>query len=329
MIRFSVIMPLYNKEKHIINAIESVLNQTYHEFELIVVNDGSTDNSLSIVKNYIRAIKRIKVINQINSGVSAARNRGAAESQNEYLAFLDADDLWHPFYLETMREAITQYPEYLWFGVNFKKFTGELQYPTIEELSFQPMDYFEGSIKIKNQYSIIHPNSFIVSKKLFMDVGGYPEGIRHSEDYDLFFRLAKKTTIIWANLPLTFWRLDAENRAVESTSIRQMDPFIQQNISICSQPVRKSDGTYWEREFIFVRLILWISFTIGSAHKFPGSRSLLLYYTFLCRKTGTAKKYLLTKLFPAALLYTISPFIAGKFLTFHPRAILRNILNKR
>ena len=92
----SVVIPLYNKEKYIKRAIESVLNQTFQKFEIIVVNDGSTDKSAEIVQN----IKdpRIRLINQKNAGVSAARNRGIQEAKYEYIAFLDADDFWEKIF---------------------------------------------------------------------------------------------------------------------------------------------------------------------------------------------------------------------------------------
>jgi len=89
---FSVVIPLYNKERSVKNTIESVLNQTFQDFEVIVVNDGSTDNSLEVVKSFND--ERIRIINQKNSGVSSARNRGIKEAKYEWIAFLDADDLW-------------------------------------------------------------------------------------------------------------------------------------------------------------------------------------------------------------------------------------------
>lgn len=87
---FSIIIPLYNKEKSIGHTVASILSQNYENFEIIIVNDGSTDNSLNIVQNF--ADKRLKIISQRNSGVSAARNRGIEEARGTYLYFLDADD---------------------------------------------------------------------------------------------------------------------------------------------------------------------------------------------------------------------------------------------
>ena len=94
----SVVIPLYNKQQYIKRAIDSVLAQTYSDFELLIVDDGSTDDSISVVKSF--ADSRIRLIRQENKGVSAARNRGIAESDTEWIAFLDADDRWMPAKLE-------------------------------------------------------------------------------------------------------------------------------------------------------------------------------------------------------------------------------------
>ena len=99
---FTVIIPLYNKEPYIKRALETVLNQTYDNFEMIIIDDGSTDEGVRIVSSIQDT--RIKVFSQINSGVSAARNRGALLAKNQYLAFLDADDTWEPNFLQEISE---------------------------------------------------------------------------------------------------------------------------------------------------------------------------------------------------------------------------------
>ena len=90
----SIVIPLYNKEQQIGKTLESVFAQSFQDYEVVIVNDGSTDKSVEIVEGM--ADKRIRLINQKNSGVSAARNKGIQESRGEYIAFLDADDEWKP-----------------------------------------------------------------------------------------------------------------------------------------------------------------------------------------------------------------------------------------
>ena len=98
---FSVIIPLYNKSHTIERALKSVLNQTYKNFEAIIVDDGSTDNGIEIVNKYT-SDARIKILKQKNQGVSIARNEGVKNSLYQYIAFLDADDEWEKDYLETV-----------------------------------------------------------------------------------------------------------------------------------------------------------------------------------------------------------------------------------
>jgi len=102
---FSIVIPLYNKELSITNTLQSVLNQTFTEFEVVIVNDGSTDNSVEKVEAFNDP--RIRLIHQANAGVSAARNKGIKETKFEWIAFLDADDLWMEDKLEFVRNAIS------------------------------------------------------------------------------------------------------------------------------------------------------------------------------------------------------------------------------
>ena len=105
----SVVIPLYNKERYIARAIQSALGQTYGDFELIVVDDGSTDGSVDIVSQF--ADTRLRLINQANAGVGAARNRGIKDAKYELITFLDADDEWMPDFLETVLELREEFPE--------------------------------------------------------------------------------------------------------------------------------------------------------------------------------------------------------------------------
>src|SRR5687767_2996559 len=96
----TVIIPLYNKEKSILDTVYSVLNQTYKDFELLIINDGSKDNSLKVVQSI--SDPRVVIIDKPNGGVSSARNAGILNAKNEYLAFLDGDDIWHPEHLKIL-----------------------------------------------------------------------------------------------------------------------------------------------------------------------------------------------------------------------------------
>ena len=114
---FSVVIPLYNKEHYIVKAVNSVLEQSFRQFELIVINDGSTDNSQHCLESI--SDPRLRVINQINTGVSAARNRGVELANYSWVAFLDADDWWHPDFLNELSALTTNYPDAVLYGSNY------------------------------------------------------------------------------------------------------------------------------------------------------------------------------------------------------------------
>lgn len=103
-IKVSIIMPVFNSAKYLRQTLDSVVNQTFHDFELIAVNDGSTDNSEEILNEYKEKIEHFTIVNQLNSGVSSARNKGIDLANGKYISFLDSDDLLHKDYLKTLYE---------------------------------------------------------------------------------------------------------------------------------------------------------------------------------------------------------------------------------
>ena len=118
--RFSIIIPLYNKAPYIQKALESVFAQTFQDFELIVVDDGSKDSSYETAKSILaRAKVNYQLIHQENTGVSTARDNGVAASHGDYLCFLDADDWWAPTFLEKMDCLIRDYPDAGIYGTNY------------------------------------------------------------------------------------------------------------------------------------------------------------------------------------------------------------------
>ena len=133
----SVVIPLYNKEQSIASTLQTVQNQTYQDFEIVIVDDGSTDHSVEEVTKVLNP--RIRLIHQENAGVSAARNRGIEEAKGEYIAFLDADDEWKPDYLKTQYELTQKYPECSVFACNyeFKDTQGKVTPTIIRKLPFK------------------------------------------------------------------------------------------------------------------------------------------------------------------------------------------------
>jgi glycosyltransferase involved in cell wall biosynthesis len=211
---FSVVIPLYNKEKHIQRAINSVLFQTYQNFELIIVDDGSTDGSFEAASAIHDA--RIRIIRQENKGVSAARNRGILEADTEWIAFLDADDEWLPAFLEEIYELMIAYPECNVLASAYLKSEegGKLCViqPSIStELGWSGvLESYIASIQADTPF---FPSSIVVRKSALLEVGMFPDGIKLTEDLTTWLRLSLYNKIAYKFYPLAIYHRDAENRS--------------------------------------------------------------------------------------------------------------------
>jgi len=121
---FSVIVPLYNKEQYVVRALNSILNQTFTDFEILVINDCCTDKSVELVKQL--NCSKIKIINHTeNKGLSATRNTGIKNSKSNYITYLDADDEWKPTFLSSILYLIQNFKEASIFGTNYEEIWGE------------------------------------------------------------------------------------------------------------------------------------------------------------------------------------------------------------
>lgn len=196
----SVVIPLYNKVRQIETTLQSVLGQTYTDFEVVVVDDGSTDGSAELVEKL--GDSRIRVVRQANAGVSAARNRGIAEAKGEYVALLDGDDLWKPEYLATQVALIDKYSECDIFAVNyeFRNASGNTYNTIINRLPFYGADgllqnYFEVA-------SFSNPplwtSAIVLKKTAIYAINGFPVGIKSGEDLITWARLACRYKIAFS-----------------------------------------------------------------------------------------------------------------------------------
>lgn len=172
MLEVSVIIPIYNKETRLSQSIESVLRQTYKNFELILLNDGSTDSSTEIIKKYENIDSRIVFINQKNIGVSASRNKGIEVAKGKYVTFLDADDLWDKYFLEKMVSKIQG---------NNVCYSGHLININGRTIKARNIKFNEGYILEKYIYNETapHTNSWLIRKQFLKTFQ-----ITFSEDLD-------------------------------------------------------------------------------------------------------------------------------------------------
>jgi len=201
--KITVVVPLYNKEEYVARALGSVLNQPFFDFELVVVDDGSTDAGATVVKRF--SDPRIRLITQQNQGVSAARNRGVAEARAEYVAFLDADDAYLPKSLNTFWTLRQSFPNGRFFASAFEVISPDGG-KRVRKLGFDDdrhvnlMDYLECCV---HTGSPIHPSAMMVHKPLLEKVGLFPVGQKRGEDLDTWVRLLMETPLVYCGTPLT------------------------------------------------------------------------------------------------------------------------------
>jgi glycosyltransferase involved in cell wall biosynthesis len=187
MTTISVIIPAYNAQKTILKTIESVRQQTFTNLEIIIINDGSTDQTLSIVRSINDS--RIKVLDYPNGGVSIARNRGINQAKGNYLAFLDADDFWTTDKLELQLKALTKNPQ---AGVAYS-WTYFVYEQTATTFLSEPV-YYQGNIYpqlLANNF-LHHGSNPLVTRQAINSVGLFNTNFSHCADWDYYLRLAAK-----------------------------------------------------------------------------------------------------------------------------------------
>lgn len=207
--KFSIIIPLYNKAPYIRKALDSIVSQTDKDWELIVVDDGSTDDSAKIAEEYLSTLYTLHLtpytlIHQANAGVAAARNNGVKESKGEYVCFLDADDWWEPTFLEEIDKLITEYPKAGIYATNYIYYKpgkthvalnlprGYMNYPDA---------YLHGEMPVTSITTCM-------PRQVFDEMGGFPIGIKFGEDFLLWAKTALHYKVAFCEKPLAYYNND-------------------------------------------------------------------------------------------------------------------------
>ena len=196
MALFSVVITVYNKAQYIEHTINSVLNQTVQNFEIIVVNDGSTDTSLAIINSI--ADPRIVVYSTKNKGAGAARNYGIDKATSPYIALLDGDDYWHPNYLEEICNLQKRFPNACVFATAIELKAQHFSYPatySIAKKTYQVVNYFQAS----TQHTLLSSSSVVIANEVFEKVGVFDETIVSGQDTDLWIRIGLEFSIAFSN----------------------------------------------------------------------------------------------------------------------------------
>lgn len=210
-VKFSVVIPLYNKERSIKSTIDSVFAQTFQDFELIIVNDGSTDNSLQVVREITDS--RIRIIDKPNGGVSSARNRGISEARNEWIALLDGDDLWLPNHLEDLAKAIEMFPKHKVFYTGWTTSKEKDFRSGFKEFAVEVDDYFRFALNGYGMWTSCVCFHSSLQKRMQM----FCEYLTRGEDLELWRRFVVQGKPVFVPTRSATYRTDSENRVCLSS----------------------------------------------------------------------------------------------------------------
>jgi glycosyltransferase involved in cell wall biosynthesis len=240
----SVVIPLFNKEHYVERAVRSVLRQSCADLEVIVVDDGSTDRGAEVVASI--ADPRLCLIRQQNAGVSAARNRGIAQACAEFVAFVDADDEWHPEFLSSMWTLRAEHPQGSFFASSFEIVYSDgkrraLDFGYHDTFAMDLLEYMDCCMRLK---SPIISSAVMISKALLVKVGMFPVGQKRGEDLDTWVRLLFEGPIVYCNRPLAVYWYGLPF----STCVSCQDVYLEGNRLLCSLEERLRQGVYQGKE---------------------------------------------------------------------------------
>lgn len=245
MPHFSVIIPLYNKAPYVRKTVESVIKQTFGNWELIVVDDGSTDGGGDVVRSF--SDNRIQFVKQDNAGVSVARNRGVAKSTAPYICFLDADDWWEPTFLEEMAKLIAEYPDAGIYGTNYT-IINETKHKTRVALIGVDDGFEKGHINYCRMYAKtlcmpLWTGAVCIPRAVFDEASGFPVGIKLGEDFLLWIRIALRHKVVFLNKPLSNYNQDVDVTYRGTHHLRDPKEHMLWNLGYL-EPVEKTNPDY-------------------------------------------------------------------------------------
>lgn len=241
---FSIVIPLYNKVNSIDNTLKSVCQQTYADFEIVVVDDGSTDNSSEAVRKCQDS--RIRLISKQNGGVCSARNRGIQEARGEYIALLDADDLWNKDYLTEQVKMIHDFPDAAMWGINFAEVTEGDR--LVRRLSTGLPDGYRGYVEhyfeMPGRVSdLFCSSSVVIRKDVFDKVGMFDERIKYAEDTDMWWRIIATQRVAFYDRYMVFYQFDAENRALHRAILLKY--WLPSAVAKYKEPIFKNNAVFY------------------------------------------------------------------------------------
>ena len=218
----SVVMPAFNSSNFIAKAIESILSQTFQDFELILVDDGSTDNTLKIMTHYSQQDNRIQIIQSKHMGCSGARNLGINQSKFPWIAVMDADDIALPKRFAKQIEAANANPEVVAWGTYVHHVNLKDEVLSLQKHGVLTEEEFYDHMKRGDVPFVMHPTS-LIKKEILLRVGGYDPKFSYAEDFELFDRLSDHGCILVIPEPLLLYRLHSQSVSINKYFIQDLE----------------------------------------------------------------------------------------------------------
>ena len=235
--KVSVIMPAYNVAPYLEEALQSVFAQSFTDYEIVVVDDGSTDNTLSLARSFE---PRIRVLTKTNTGPSAARNLGFQHAQGEYLAWLDSDDLWHQDFLQTQVALLDAHPAVALVYTESRVFIQQgTQRVVIDKIGYT----VKPDLKLLLYGDCVPTSSIVMRRRCYEELGDMNESLIRAEDHEYLMRLAYRYELAGVARPLAYYRLRADSLVGDN---RDIDRGVRDAI-IALQTIELLHSDVWQR----------------------------------------------------------------------------------
>jgi len=278
-IRIAAIMPVYNGRLWVEQALRSVLSQSIRPDEIIVVDDGGSDDSMELVRAIAKDEPRIQVVSQVNSGQSAARNRAVSMCHSEWIALIDQDDIWYPNHLEVLIDAVQDHRGLRlgWAYSDFDDIDIDGRLVNRDFIEHAKVDNPKRDLtRVLAQGFIIQPSATLIRREAILEVGGFDERLSGYEDDDLFLRIFRADyDNVFVAEPTSQWRIHASSAGGTARSEESLRIYSRKVIEMF--PDDKWRGHYYRSDVIAPRFIsVWLHMYIR-ASRYKDSAKMRLY----------------------------------------------------
>lgn len=295
---FSIIIPYYKKRQFIERCLDSVLAQTFNDYEIILVDDGSEDNIRQLIEEKYSG--KVKLIQQLNQGVSVARNTGIAAATQSYIAFLDADDYWSPFYLEKVAYIIKQEKNIKIIGSHYSRTKSNVETENRKLHYFLIKDYFKNALR----FTYFFTSGTVVLREFFKQEDGFNTNLKSGEDLDVWFRaVLSGGNAFYIKNTLSYYSDEDENQASVAVLKNVENRFVTNMHSIYFRNAKK---IYPQEFYDFLSKYIY-----SGLYNFKYNKDAKNYI----RKIESS---ITTKYFFAELFYRM-PYKVGTYLIKHKR----------